>query len=79
VESLSQASLNGREISNIVTTARTLARFERVPLNRAHIENVLGVRMEFEDNLVEARDAEIAKQGTVVENGSILAEGQGRA
>jgi hypothetical protein len=73
VEGLSQTTLNGREISNIVTTARTLARFEKVPLNRAHIENVLGVRLEFEENLIKARDVEMAKQNTVVESGSILA------
>jgi hypothetical protein len=74
VEGLSRTSLNGREISNIVTTARTLARFEKVPLSPAHIENVLGVRMEFEENLVKARAVENAKQSTIVESGSILAE-----
>jgi hypothetical protein len=80
VDALAQANLNGREISNIVNTARTLARFSKVPLSRAHIQNVVGVRMEFEENLVKARiQEEAAKQSSVVERGSIIARGQSEA
>jgi SpoVK/Ycf46/Vps4 family AAA+-type ATPase len=80
VDALAQANLNGREISNIVNTARTLARFSKVPLSRAHIENVVGVRMEFEESLVKARiEEEVAKQSSVVERGSIVARGPSEA
>ncbi|KAJ5159958.1 ATPase AAA-type core [Penicillium canariense] len=46
--------LNGREISNTINTARTIARFENKPLQLNHIELVLGVRREFEDSLKKA-------------------------
>lgn len=55
LDALAARDLNGREIANTITTARTLARFARVPMGRAHIENVLGVRIEFEENLQKLR------------------------
>jgi hypothetical protein len=48
VDFLVRDELNGREISNAVTTARTLARFEGKPLALHHLETVLQVRSEFE-------------------------------
>ena len=43
--------LNGREISNTVNTARTLARFQEKPLEQEHIETVLEVRREFDSSI----------------------------
>ena len=43
--------LNGREISNAVNTAKTLARFERKSLDQGHIETVLAVRREFDSSI----------------------------
>lgn len=40
--------LNGREISNAVNTARTLARFHKTKLQLKHIQTVLKVRDEFD-------------------------------
>ncbi|KAI1759196.1 P-loop containing nucleoside triphosphate hydrolase protein [Hypoxylon sp. FL1150] len=45
------AKLNGREIANAVNTARTLARFDNVPLRLSHIETVLDVRHAFDQSL----------------------------
>ncbi|GAP86880.2 putative TOB3 [Rosellinia necatrix] len=45
------AELNGREIAYIVTTACTMARFERKPLALGHLETVLEVRRTFDENL----------------------------
>lgn len=39
--------LNGREISNALNTARTLARFEEVKLSLQHIETVLKIGQTF--------------------------------
>lgn len=44
------AHLNGREISNAVNTARTLARFDDVPLRLNHIQTVLEVRQAFDES-----------------------------
>ncbi|KAF4339896.1 TOB3 (member of AAA-ATPase family) [Fusarium beomiforme] len=43
--------LNGREISNALNTARTLARFEGAKLNLSHIEMVLNVGQTFGKHL----------------------------
>ncbi|KAI1806716.1 P-loop containing nucleoside triphosphate hydrolase protein [Daldinia bambusicola] len=51
VETLVTAKLNGREIANIVNTARTLARFDGAPLNRGHLETVVEVRQGFDEGL----------------------------
>ncbi|CZT14695.1 related to TOB3 (member of AAA-ATPase family) [Ramularia collo-cygni] len=44
-------SVNGREVSNTINTAYTLARFEGKPLKQAHLETVLGMRKQFEATL----------------------------
>ncbi|KAI1082904.1 P-loop containing nucleoside triphosphate hydrolase protein [Whalleya microplaca] len=51
VDSLVTADLNGREISNAVNTARTMARFEGGPLRLAHLKTVLEVRRAFDESL----------------------------
>jgi hypothetical protein len=43
--------VNGREISNAINTARTMARFEGAPLRVSHIEKVLSVRAAFDRTL----------------------------
>lgn len=51
VDGLARITLNGREISNAINTAKTLARFEGKPLRLSHIETVLGVKHEFDISL----------------------------
>lgn len=55
IVSLLQKKLNGREIANATTTARTLARFQKRKLELEHIENVLRVREEFDRSLEKER------------------------
>ncbi|KAK2056199.1 P-loop containing nucleoside triphosphate hydrolase protein [Colletotrichum caudatum] len=43
--------INGREISNAVNTARTIARFEKEKLQTKHIEQVMSLRASFQDDL----------------------------
>lgn len=52
IDSLVQEKLNGREITNSINTAQTLARFTKEPLRIEHIETVLGVRRDFEATLI---------------------------
>lgn len=51
VDFLVREKLNGREISNAVNTARTIARFRKEKLQLAHVESVLRVRHEFDRSL----------------------------
>ncbi|KAH7140403.1 P-loop containing nucleoside triphosphate hydrolase protein [Dactylonectria estremocensis] len=65
---LVQFDLNGREISNALNTARTIARFEKAKLNVQHIERVLKVRQTFDKHLKEesrrlARVSNLGKDG----------------
>ncbi|KAJ5654063.1 ATPaseAAA-typecore [Penicillium lividum] len=46
--------MNGREIANAIHTARTIARFQKKPLEIAHIDTVLDVWHEFENSLKKA-------------------------
>ncbi|KAK7911263.1 hypothetical protein PG985_013744 [Apiospora marii] len=48
LEQLVSSELNGREISNAVNTARTIARFEEKRLQWGHIRTVLEVRSAFD-------------------------------
>ncbi|KAG9954860.1 P-loop containing nucleoside triphosphate hydrolase protein, partial [Aureobasidium melanogenum] len=54
-ELLSAERLNGREISNAIHTASTLARFAEERLALRHIQEVLGVRRDFEATLEKMR------------------------
>ncbi|KAG8161250.1 hypothetical protein KVR01_009514 [Diaporthe batatas] len=51
VENILMEKLNGREISNALNTARTLARFEQEKLGLNHIERVLQVRHDFDKSI----------------------------
>lgn len=51
VENVLQEELNGREISNAVNTARTIARYEKQRLQLRHIEMVVDVKRDFNKNL----------------------------
>ncbi|KAF2150286.1 P-loop containing nucleoside triphosphate hydrolase protein [Myriangium duriaei CBS 260.36] len=55
VDRLAITPLNGREISNTITTACTLARYRGVPLGTTHVDQVLGVRKEFDMSLEEVQ------------------------
>lgn len=50
-ELLAQEAINGREVTNTINTAYTLARYEDSPLKQAHLETVLEVRKQFESTL----------------------------
>ncbi|KAI4717537.1 P-loop containing nucleoside triphosphate hydrolase protein [Aureobasidium sp. EXF-10727] len=50
-ELMSTEALNGREISNAIHTASTLARYAGEPLALSHINEVLGVKRDFEVSL----------------------------
>lgn len=74
ITSLLQKTLNGREISNATTTARTLARFQKRKLQLEHIESVLQVREQFDSSLLKerlARQAVSAKMGGSIGTGLI--------
>lgn len=76
VESVLQEVLNGREISNAVNTARTIARSEKVPLRLEHIDIVLQVRHEFDKSMQkEARRLKAGRTATGSEAGGLLRQG----
>ena len=47
--------LNGREIANMVSTARTLARFQGARLRADHLDTVLQTRRDFDERLTSLR------------------------
>lgn len=77
IENIVQENLNGREITNTINTARTLARYEKKPLRLSHIKTVLGIRNEFDQTLkkmaVAATDPKRANSVGPVRQGSLLA------
>lgn len=50
-EVLAREAINGREVTNTINTAYTLARYEGGPLRQGHLETVLDVRKQFEATL----------------------------
>jgi SpoVK/Ycf46/Vps4 family AAA+-type ATPase len=50
-ETLSTIEMNGREISNALNTARTIARFRKIKLQMSHIETVINVKLAFDKSL----------------------------
>jgi AAA+ superfamily predicted ATPase len=80
INDLIREKLNGREITNAINTARTLARYEGKPLQLSHIETVLGIRKEFNDTLKKMaalamasdRDPRRGSMGPLVRQGSLL-------
>jgi hypothetical protein len=51
VSTLVRSTLNGREIANAVSTARTIARFQKRPLTLDDIMTILGMRKEFDEGM----------------------------
>lgn len=78
VEVLELRELNGREISNAVNTARTIARFQGTKLQLKHLVDVLKVRDAFDEKIKgEARALTTSGQskigiGNLVRRSSIL-------
>lgn len=81
VENIVSYNINGREISNAINTARTLARFEEQKLRLDHLEIVLHVRSDFNKSLEkQSKKMErvlsdggpvshgLVKRGSIVEN-----------
>ncbi|KAF2148055.1 P-loop containing nucleoside triphosphate hydrolase protein [Myriangium duriaei CBS 260.36] len=58
LDTLAAKPLNGREITNTIGTACTLARYEHEPLGVTHLDQVLSVRQEFDTSLVKLRLSE---------------------
>lgn len=59
IESLMEYNLNGREIANIIHTARTVARFQNEALQMSHIRVILDVRVSFEASLERVRSVAV--------------------
>ena len=80
IERLIDEDLNGREITNAIHTARTLARYEGSPLTMMHIETVFGVKNDFDVSLKRMRDFALASSSSktaslmqpLVRRGSLL-------
>ncbi|KAL7931789.1 P-loop containing nucleoside triphosphate hydrolase protein [Trichoderma chlorosporum] len=51
IDSVRSVELNGREISNMINTARTFARFQKMPLQLPHLKIVLQAHQTFNDGL----------------------------
>lgn len=51
-------NINGREIANTVHTARTISRFQNLPLRIYHVETVLDVWHNFDESLKMTRMSE---------------------
>ena len=50
-ESLAQANINGRQIKNVIRTAKSLAQFHGQKLDCEKLEQVIGIQMDFEQDL----------------------------
>lgn len=80
VEELEARQLNGREILNALSMARTIARFQGAKLQLRHIEDVLQVRDAFDKRIREEARALIkpgqseVRAGTLLRHNSILSE-----
>jgi SpoVK/Ycf46/Vps4 family AAA+-type ATPase len=75
IDSLIRDKLNGREITNAINTARTLARYEKVPLQLKHIETVLHVRHDFDVALKKMSAVRSASEGEKGTIGSLVGRG----
>ncbi|KAF1989339.1 P-loop containing nucleoside triphosphate hydrolase protein [Aulographum hederae CBS 113979] len=72
LDHLIRDKLNGREISNAVTTARTLARHREQKLELKHLEVVLKVRREFNASLVRIKKVREAEERAALEGSGVL-------
>ncbi|KAK4610520.1 hypothetical protein CLAFUW4_14220 [Fulvia fulva] len=50
-DSLAQAEINGRQIKNVIRTAKSLAQFQKQKLDNEKLEQVIKIQMEFEHEL----------------------------
>lgn len=50
-ESLAQANINGRQIKNVIRTAKSLAQYHGQKLDRTKLEQVIKIQEEFEQDL----------------------------
>ena len=53
---LARPRMNGRQIRNVVTTARQLAKFRQQRLGFSHLQRVIGVSKRFDDYLTAVKD-----------------------
>ncbi|KAJ9151974.1 AAA family ATPase [Pleurostoma richardsiae] len=51
IEELAKLKMNGRQIRNIITTGRQLAKYERVQMSFSHLKRVIKVSSKFDDYL----------------------------
>ncbi|PPJ58243.1 hypothetical protein CBER1_08263 [Cercospora berteroae] len=56
LDHLSTVALNGRQIRNIITTSRQLAKFKKQKLSTEHLERAIAETMKFERYLLEVKD-----------------------
>ena len=61
LKALEGTTMNGREISNSITTARTLAKSEGSKLKLEYLQAIVQVWSEFEENLQLLQKAEITE------------------
>lgn len=50
-ESLAKVDLNGRQIKNVIRTAKSLAQFHNRKLDREKLEQVIGIQQDFESQM----------------------------
>lgn len=67
LDAVQDTEMNGREISNSITTATTLARSEKSKLKLEYLQTILEVWTQFEESLnsLEKADVEEAEKFTV--------------
>lgn len=70
VDDLARHEINGRQIRNVITTARQLARFKNARVNFAHLEHVIRVSQRFEDYITKevnegASDSVLARENMI--------------
>lgn len=49
--------MNGRQIRNVITTARQLAKFQKQQVTKEHFNRVIRVCKKFDDYLADVKDA----------------------
>jgi hypothetical protein len=58
IDKLAQVQINGRQIRNIITTARHLARFRKERLVYHHIQDAIATVLKFNEYLLEVKGAD---------------------
>ena len=57
LDKLADANLNGRQIRNVISTARQLARYRQVAMGYEHLEAVIHEAEKFDEYLLELNNA----------------------